>query len=317
MNQQRTIVVALGGNALQKQGEASSQAQQRVADETIAQLLPLIQAGHRVAIVHGNGPQVGNIVLHEEAINTEAVPSLPLEDSGAMSQGLIGFWLQQAMHDALATRGVHDKYAVSIVTQTVVDQADPAFQNPTKPIGPFYSEEEAKKVQAERGYTVREDSGRGWRRVVPSPKPQEIVEAPVIKALVDAGVLVVSTGGGGIPVLRDASGQLSGVAAVIDKDFGAAKLADMLEADTLLILTSVDAAKINFGQPTEQALGEVSVEELQQHIDAGQFAAGSMLPKTQAALSFVAGASGRTAIITSLEKTADAINGAAGTRIKS
>jgi len=288
-----------------------------VADETIAQLLPLIQAGHRVAIVHGNGPQVGNIVLHEEAINTEAVPSLPLEDSGAMSQGLIGFWLQQAMHDALATRGVHDKYAVSIVTQTVVDQADPAFQNPTKPIGPFYSEEEAKKVQAERGYTVREDSGRGWRRVVPSPKPQEIVEAPVIKALVDAGVLVVSTGGGGIPVLRDASGQLSGVAAVIDKDFGAAKLADMLEADTLLILTSVDAAKVNFGQPTEQALGEVSVEELQQHIDAGQFAAGSMLPKTQAALSFVAGASGRTAIITSLEKTADAINGAAGTRIKS
>ena len=317
MNQQRTIVVALGGNALQRQGEASSQAQQRVADETIAQLLPLIQAGHRVAIVHGNGPQVGNIVLHEEAINTEAVPSLPLEDSGAMSQGLIGFWLQQAMHDALATRGVHDKYAVSIVTQTVVDQADPAFQNPTKPIGPFYSEEEAKKVQAERGYTVREDSGRGWRRVVPSPKPQEIVEAPVIKALVDAGVLVVSTGGGGIPVLRDASGQLSGVAAVIDKDFGAAKLADMLEADTLLILTSVDAAKVNFGQPTEQALGEVSVEELQQHIDAGQFAAGSMLPKTQAALSFVAGASGRTAIITSLEKTADAINGVAGTRIKS
>ncbi|QHU92464.1 carbamate kinase [Candidatus Saccharibacteria bacterium oral taxon 488] len=317
MNQQRTIVVALGGNALQKQGEASSQAQQRVADETIAQLLPLIQAGHRVAIVHGNGPQVGNIVLHEEAINTEAVPSLPLEDSGAMSQGLIGFWLQQAIHDALATRGVHDKYAVSIVTQTVVDQADPAFQNPTKPIGPFYSEEEAKKVQAERGYTVREDSGRGWRRVVPSPKPQEIVEAPVIKALVDAGVLVVSTGGGGIPVLRDASGQLSGVAAVIDKDFGAAKLADTLGADTLLILTSVDAAKVNFGQPTEQALGEVSAEELQQHIDAGQFAAGSMLPKIQAALSFVAGASGRTAIITSLEKTADAINGAAGTRIKS
>ena len=317
MNQQRTIVVALGGNALQRQGEASSQAQQRVADETIAQLLPLIQAGHRVAIVHGNGPQVGNIVLHEEAINTEAVPSLPLEDSGAMSQGLIGFWLQQAIHDALATRGVHDKYAASIVTQTVVDQADPAFQNPTKPIGPFYSEEEAKKVQAERGYTVREDSGRGWRRVVPSPKPQEIVEAPVIKALVDAGVLVVSTGGGGIPVLRDASGQLSGVAAVIDKDFGAAKLADTLGADTLLILTSVDAAKVNFGQPTEQALGEVSSEELQQHIDAGQFAAGSMLPKTQAALSFVAGASGRTAIITSLEKTADAINGAAGTRIKS
>ena len=155
MNQQRTIVVALGGNALQKQGEASSQAQQRVADETIAQLLPLIQAGHRVAIVHGNGPQVGNIVLHEEAINTEAVPSLPLEDSGAMSQGLIGFWLQQAIHDALATRGVHDKYAVSIVTQTVVDQADPAFRNLIKPIGPFYSEEGQEGTGRARLYGAR------------------------------------------------------------------------------------------------------------------------------------------------------------------
>ena len=316
MDNKRTIVVALGGNALQKQGEASSAQQQRVADETVRQLLPLIQAGHNVAIVHGNGPQVGNIVLHEEAINTADVPSLPLEDCGAMSQGLIGFWLQQALHDAFVSNDI-DRSAVSMITQTIVDSSDPAFQNPTKPIGPFYSEEEAKTVASERGYTVKEDAGRGWRRVVPSPKPQTIVEADVIKSLVSAGVTVVSTGGGGIPVLRDASGQLSGVAAVIDKDFGAAKLADMLEADTLLILTSVDAAKINFGQPTEQALGEVSVEELQQHIDAGQFAAGSMLPKTQAALSFVAGASGRTAIITSLEKTADAINGAAGTRIKS
>ena len=269
-----------------------------------------------MAIVHGNGPQVGNIVLHEEAINTADVPSLPLEDCGAMSQGLIGFWLQQALHDAFVSNDI-DRRAVSMITQTIVDSSDPAFQNPTKPIGPFYSEEEAKTVASERGYTVKEDAGRGWRRVVPSPKPQTIVEADVIKSLVSAGVTVVSTGGGGIPVLQDEAGQLKGVAAVIDKDFGAAKLADLLDADTLLILTSVDAAKINFGKPDEQSLEEVSMAELQKHIDDGQFAAGSMLPKTQAALSFLAGGNGRTAIITSLEKTAEAITGTAGTRIKS
>mgnify|MGYP000852779254 FL=1 len=314
MDKPRTIVVALGGNALQQQGEAASAQQQRVARQTVHQLLPLIQDGHRVAIVHGNGPQVGNIVLHEEAINTADVPSLPLEDCGAMSQGLIGFWLQQAFHDAFTAHQM-DNHAVSIVTQTVVDAADTAFQHPTKPIGPFYTEAEAQRVAAERGYTVVEDAGRGWRRVVPSPKPQTIVEAPTIKQLVDAGVTVVSTGGGGIPVLQDDDGQLHGVAAVIDKDFGAATLADMLGADTLLILTSVDAASINFGKPDEYALGDISVAALQQYIDDGQFAAGSMLPKTQAAIQFVSHAPGRTAIITSLAKTAEAIKGRAGTRI--
>lgn len=282
----KTIVVALGGNALQKQGEASSVAQQRVADETVRQLLPLITAGHRVAIVHGNGPQVGNIVLHEEAINTTETPSLPLEDSGAMSQGLIGFWLQQAFHDAFKSKGINDKYAVSVVTQTVVDSSDPAFLNPTKPIGPFYTEEEARKVEVERNYVVKEDAGRGWRRVVPSPKPQEIVESSVIRAMVSAGIVVVSTGGGGIPVLRAQDGTLHGVEAVIDKDFGAAKLADLLKADTLLILTAVDAAKINFNQPNEQSLREVSIEEMKKHIADNQFAAGSMLPKIQASLDF-------------------------------
>ena len=316
MEERQTIVVALGGNALQKQGEASSKAQQKVARETVRQILPLIQSGHKVSIVHGNGPQVGNIVLHEEAINTPDVPSLPLDDCGSMSQGLIGFWLQQAFHDAFRQEGMNNK-AVSVITQTIVDQNDPAFSNPTKPIGPFYSEEEARKVSEERGYVVKEDAGRGWRRVVPSPKPQEIVEAPVIKTLVDAGVTVISTGGGGIPVLRAEDGSLSGTEAVIDKDFGAALLANMLNADTLLIVTSVDAAKVNFNQPNEASLGEVSMEELQGYIDAGQFAAGSMLPKTQAALKFLAGGANRTAIITSLEKTAEAINGNAGTRIKS
>lgn len=313
----RTIVVALGGNALQKQGEASSAAQQKVADATVRQLLPLIKAGHRVAIVHGNGPQVGNIILHEEALNTQETPSLPLDDCGAMSQGLIGFWLQQAFHDAFQKEGMPHTYAASVVTQTVVSQADPAFQNPSKPIGPFYTEAEARQVEAERGYTVKEDAGRGWRRVVPSPKPQEIVEAPVIRAMVAAGVVVISTGGGGVPVLRADDGSLQGVEAVIDKDFGAATLAALLQADTLLILTAVDAAKINFNTPEEQSLARVSAEELQRHIDDGQFAAGSMLPKAQAALSFVQGGEGRTAIITSLERTADAIDGKAGTIVES
>lgn len=311
---QRTIVVALGGNALQKQGEATSEAQQKVADQTVAQLVPLIQAGHKIAIVHGNGPQVGNIVLQQEAFNTPEVPTLPLEDSGAMSQGLIGFWLQQAFHDAFRLKGMTN-LAASVVTQTVVDPKDPAFNNPTKPIGPFYAEEEAEKVASERGFVIKEDAGRGWRRVVASPKPQEIIEAPVIKALVISGVLVVSTGGGGIPVVRADDGTLSGVEAVIDKDFGAAKLADLLGADTLLIVTAVDNAKINFGKDNEQSLGEVSVDQMKQYIDEGHFAAGSMLPKIEASLEFVNGGKDRKAIITSLEKTTEAITGNAGTVI--
>ena len=314
MEQKRTIVVALGGNALQRQGEASSGAQQKVADETVKQLLPLIKAGHNVAIVHGNGPQVGNIVLHEEAINTPDVPTLPLEDSGAMSQGLVGFWLQQAFHDAFAINGM-SKHTASVVTQTVVNADDPAFDDPTKPIGRFYTEQEAQQMASERGFTVKEDAGRGWRRIVPSPKPQDIVESAVIRSLALAGVVVISTGGGGIPVLRAEDGTLSGVEAVIDKDFGAAKLAGILGADTLLIVTSVEAAKINFNTPDEQSLAEVSVDELDQYIDSGQFAPGSMLPKVQASIEFVSGTPGRTAIITSLEKTAEAIEGVAGTRI--
>ena len=311
----KTIVVALGGNALQRKGEAASAAQQKVADWAVSQLVPLAEAGHRMAVVHGNGPQVGNIVLHEEAINTAAVPSLPLDDADAMSQGLIGFWLQQAFHDAFATRGMAKK-AASVVTQTIVDANDPAFQHPTKPIGPFYTAEEAVRVKTEKGYTVIEDAGRGWRRVVPSPRPQKIVEAELVKLLVDAGVVTVSVGGGGIPVLRAADGTLSGVEAVIDKDFGAATLAHELDADMLLIVTSVDAAKINFNTPEEQAIGKISVAEIQRHIDDGQFAAGSMLPKVQAACEFVKGGAGRMAIITSLEKMSDAIAGNAGTIIE-
>ncbi len=312
----KTIVVALGGNALQRDGEASSEAQQKVADWAVEQLIPLVEAGYNIAVVHGNGPQVGNIILHEEAINTPEVPSLPLEDGVAMSQGLIGFWLQQAMHDAFTLRGL-PRQAVATVNQVVVDADDPAFQSPSKPIGPFYTAEEADKVKNERGYTVIEDAGRGWRRVVPSPRPQEIVEAAIVKTLVEKGVIVISTGGGGIPVVRADDGTLSGVEAVIDKDFAAAVLADKLGADTLLIVTAVDAAKIHFNTPEEQSLGEVSIEELDRYVAEGHFAVGSMLPKMQAARQFVTGAPGRTTIITSLEKTGEAIAGQVGTRIKS
>ena len=308
------IVVALGGNALQRKGDASSSAQQLVADSTVDQLIPLIKSGHKLAIVHGNGPQVGNIVLHEEAINTEDVPTLPLEDSGAMSQGLIGFWLQQAFHDGFVRHQMSNK-AVSVVTQTRVDASDDAFMNPTKPIGPFYSEEEARNLVDDRKYSMVEDAGRGWRRVVPSPRPQQIIEADTIKQLVQSGITTISTGGGGIPVIQAADGSLSGVEAVIDKDFAAATLADTLSAEILLILTSVDSVKINFGTDSEQALDVVSTQEIMRLADEGQFAAGSMLPKVQAAVQFVEGGQGRKAIIASLDKVDQALQSQAGTTV--
>ncbi len=308
------IVVALGGNALQRKGEASSSAQQLVADSTVDQLIPLIKSGHKLAIVHGNGPQVGNIVLHEEVINTEDVPTLPLEDSGAMSQGLIGFWLQQAFHDGFVRHQMSNK-AVSVVTQTRVDASDDAFTNPTKPIGPFYSEEEARNLVDDRKYSMVEDAGRGWRRVVPSPRPQQIIEADTIKQLVQSGITTISTGGGGIPVIQAADGSLSGVEAVIDKDFAAATLADTLSAEILLILTSVDSVKINFGTDSEQALDIVSTQEIMRLADEGQFAAGSMLPKVQAAVQFVEGGQGRKAIIASLDKVDQALQSQAGTTV--
>ena len=308
------IVVALGGNALQRKGDASSSAQQLVADSTVDQLIPLIKSGHKLAIVHGNGPQVGNIVLHEEAINTEDVPTLPLEDSGAMSQGLIGFWLQQAFYDGFVRHQMSNK-AVSVVTQTRVDASDDAFTNPTKPIGPFYSEEEARNLVDDRKYSMVEDAGRGWRRVVPSPRPQQIIEADTIKQLVQSGITTISTGGGGIPVIQAADGSLSGVEAVIDKDFAAATLADTLSAEILLILTSVDSVKINFGTDSEQALDVVSTQEIMRLADEGQFAAGSMLPKVQAAVQFVEGGQGRKAIIASLDKVDQALQSQAGTTV--
>lgn len=312
MSDQETIVIALGGNALQRDGEATAEAQSRVADETARKLVPLIQKGYRLIIVHGNGPQVGNIVLHEEAINTPSVPTLPLDTCVAMSQGSIGFWLQQAMIDEFTKQGM-PATAATMVTQMLVDKNDPAFASPSKPIGPFYSEAEAHQLEALRGFVVKEDAGRGWRRVVPSPKPHKIVEEYSLKALIDAGVTVITAGGGGVPVIREQDGSYTGVEAVIDKDFSAATVAEAVGASQLIILTAVDYVMTGYGTPEQRELHKLGVDEAKALIEQGQFAAGSMLPKVQAALSFLS-QPGRTAVIGSLDHVEDVISGESGTR---
>lgn len=314
--ERKTVVIALGGNALQRQGEASAHAQQRVADATARQLVPLILAGHRLVIVHGNGPQVGNIVLHEEAINTPEVPTFPLDTCVAMSQGAIGFWLQQALIDEFSRRRMHS-VASTVVTQVVVDGNDSAFSNPTKPIGVFYkTKDEARAAANGRPFVFKEDAGRGWRRVVPSPKPLRIVEEYAIKAMIDAGVTVIAGGGGGVPVVETPDEGLEGVEAVIDKDFTAAVVADTIGADALVILTAVDNAMVDYGKPTARAIAHTTTAEMQRYIDEGQFAAGSMLPKVQAAMKFVQ-KPGRRAIIANLEHASDALDGRVGTIIES
>lgn len=308
------IVVALGGNALSKDGKATAADQLAVANETASELVKLITAGHTLAIVHGNGPQIGNIILHEEAINTEKTPTMPVDVAGAMSQGQIGYWLQNALRNQLEQLKIKKPIA-SIVTQVLVSKDDPAFKNPSKPIGPFYTEEEAKKLTKTRGITIKEDAGRGWRKVVPSPMPLSIIESDLIKIAIGNGAVIVAGGGGGIPVYYDQHGRLTGLEAVIDKDFAAEKLAETIDADILLILTAVDNVKVNYKQPDEKALTELTVDDAFKLIAQGQFAAGSMLPKVEAGVSFVSGANKRVCIITSPEKASKAIEGKAGTRI--
>jgi carbamate kinase len=304
------IVIALGGNALQKDGESSAEAQKLVAAETARQLVELIKSGHELVVAHGNGPQVGTILLNEEKSDSPA----PLDTCGAMSQGEIGYWLQQGLANELRAAGI-DKSVATVVTQVVVDQDDPAFQDPSKPIGPFYSTEDlARQAADERQFVVKEDAGRGWRRVVPSPQPKDIVEAAFIKQAVQAQHIVIAAGGGGIPVVEKL-GRLSGVEAVIDKDFAAAKLAELVEADVLLILTGVEAVSINYRQPNEENLGHVTSSQLQTYIDQSQFAPGSMLPKVQAAMGFAMSAQHRTAIITSIDNVTAAVNDGVGTHV--
>ena len=306
------IVVALGGNALQNGKEARADQQEKVAKETIRKLIPLIKQGHELVIVHGNGPQVGNIVLHEEAIDTETTPTMPLHACVGMTQGMIGYWLQKALTEEMARENIA-KDAVTIVTQIEVSSEDPAFHNPTKPIGPFYSEAEAAEVAREKGYEMREDAGRGWRHVVPSPKPIEILEVPTIKKLLAQDTVVIAAGGGGIPVRNNGDGTFTGIDAIIDKDFAAELLAREIGADTLVILTAVDNAMINYGTENQQKLCHISIAEAEQYISEGQFAPGSMLPKVEASVNFAK--HGGRAIITSLENAENAISQGLGTII--
>ena len=302
-----TVVIALGGNALQAAAmPATAENQLQVAEATAEHVVKILEAGYTLAMAHGNGPQVGRIVLDN--------PAMPFDVCGAMSQGYIGYHLQQAMGKALKARGV-EKNVATVVTQVVVDQNDPKFQNPSKPIGAFYTEEEAKALAEEKGWTVKEDAGRGWRRVVASPVPVEIVEIDAVKQLMAAGLVPITVGGGGIPVIRKADGTLEGTAAVIDKDLASEKLAEDINADVLLILTAVESVSINFRKPDQKDLDKVTVAEVKEYMAQGHFAPGSMLPKMEAAVRFAESKAGRRAVITSLEKAVEALNGKAGTTI--
>lgn len=307
----RTIVVALGGNALGN----TPQEQLELLKDTAKPLVDLIEKGERVVITHGNGPQVGmiKVATDKSAALTGETPTVPFAECGAMSQGYIGYGLQQAIDGELRARGIKGK-AVSLVSQTLVDSADSAFQNPTKPVGAFFTQEQAEKLAAETGDTYVEDSGRGYRRVVASPVPIEILESAVVKDLVNAGYTVVSTGGGGVPVIKEGKGY-KGVDAVIDKDRTAALLAKELDADLLLILTAVEQVYIGFNTPNQKALSEVTSSQAREYIENGEFAKGSMLPKVEACLNFVEGNPGKKAVITSLQKAGAGISGETGTAL--
>jgi carbamate kinase len=266
-----------------------------------------------MAIVHGNGPQVGRILLASETAK-DVVPPMPFDVCGAMSQGYIGYDITNKLREELLDRGI-EKGVSCVLTQVEVDPEDPAFQNPTKPIGPFLTKEEAEAKKKLRNHVFIEDSGRGYRRVVASPKPISIIEINTIKDLADSGHVVIAAGGGGIPVFRAENNHLKGAPAVIDKDRASELLAEELDADFLIILTAVENAAINFGKPDEQKLGDITTEEAKKYIEEGQFAPGSMLPKVEAAVKFAESKPGRTALITLLEKAKDGINGETGTRI--
>lgn len=305
----KRIVIALGGNAL-----GSTLSEQMVAvQNTSKAIADLIEEGYEVVISHGNGPQVGMINLAMGEYDRQKGSFTPLSVCVAMSQAYIGYDLQNALREELANRGIN-KSVSTVITQVRVDEDDPAFQNPTKPIGAFMTEEEAKALEA-KGFTVVEDSGRGYRRTVASPQPKEIVEINTVKSLIDAGEVVITCGGGGIPVVREEN-HLKGVGAVIDKDFASCVLAQEIDADFLIILTAVEKVAINFNKPDVKWLDQLTVEEAKEYMEQGQFAKGSMLPKVQAAVNFAASGKNRSALITLLEKAKDGINGKTGTLIQ-
>ena len=305
------IVIALGGNALGN----TPHDQLELVRETAKPIVDLIQDGNEVVIAHGNGPQVGMINLGlATAARSGAIKSdMPFPECGAMSQGYIGYHLQNAIGNELKKRGI-EKEVSTVVTQVLVDENDPAFENPTKPVGGFYDKDVAEKIMREKGFKMVEDAGRGYRRVVPSPKPIDVIEKKTVERLISAGNVVITVGGGGIPVvLRD--GLLYGTPAVIDKDYASEKLAELIDADMLIILTAVEKVAVNFKKPDEKWLSVMTVDEAEKYSAEGQFAPGSMLPKVQACIQFARSKKGRVALITSLDKALQALNGETGTRI--
>lgn len=307
----KKIMIALGGNALGN----SPKEQLELVKETAKPIVDLIEEGHTVVLAHGNGPQVGMINSAFETVSSidKKVPEMPFPECGAMSQGYIGYHLQNAISFELKNRNI-DKSVVSLVTQVIVDENDEAFSNPSKPIGGFYTKEEAEELTENKGYTMVEDSGRGYRRVVASPKPVDIVEKNIINDIVNNGHIAIAVGGGGIPTVKKGN-ALVGIPAVIDKDLASQKLAELLDCDTLFILTAVEKVAVNFGKPDQINLDRITVEEAFKYIDEGQFAPGSMLPKIEAAIDFVQSKDGRTTVISSLENAKRAISGETGTTI--
>lgn len=301
------IVIALGGNALQRNGEeATNENQIRNLMLMADSIANIVKKDMQVIITHGNGPQVGRIMLQNEAAK-DITPPMPMDVCGAMTQGMIGYQIQQCLKNVLAEQGIQ-KEVCTIITQMIVDPNDAAFKNPSKPVGCFYTKEEAEKLSKEKGYAIKQDSNRGYRRVVPSPKPIRVEEIDTIKRLYNEGVIVITVGGGGIPVLRDAV-YLQGVEAVIDKDYASAVIAEQIDADILMILTEVSNIAINFGKPNEKKLRYVTVDELEKYKAEGHFAPGSMLPKVEAAAKFVKSGTNKKAIITSLSNAMNALDG--------
>jgi carbamate kinase len=313
MQKKGLAVVAVGGNALIKDKQHQSVQDQFVASvETMQHVADMIQDGWDVVVTHGNGPQVG-FILRRSEIASKELHEVPLDYCGADTQGSIGYMFQQALHNEFLKRGIK-KTPATVITQTVVDRNDKAFQNPTKPIGSFMEEAQAREKMEKEGWTCVEDAGRGWRRVVPSPIPQRIIEADAIKNLIDHDFVVVAVGGGGIPVIENADGSIVGVEAVIDKDFGSAILASMIDADLFMISTAVEKVAINFNKPDQKWVDKMTAEEAQRYLEEGQFGKGSMAPKIEAVLKYLA-KGGKKAIITDPEHMLDALNGKTGTVI--
>jgi carbamate kinase len=309
----KIAVVAIGGNSLIKDDQHRTVPDQFAATrETAAHITEMIKAGWDVVITHGNGPQVGFILMRSE-LASHVLHTVPLDSCGADTQGALGYMIQQCLYNEFLRQGV-PKLAVTMVTQVIVHRNDPAFLSPSKPIGPFYERDKALRYQRDRHWLMREDAGRGWRRVVPSPRPLEIVERDAIVSLLGRGYAVIAVGGGGIPVVRDEDGTLHGIEAVIDKDYASALLASAVHADLFLISTAVDRVAINYRKPDQQFVDQMTVADAGRHLADGQFPSGSMGPKIEACIQFIH-KGGRQAIITSPERIADALQGRAGTRI--